>query len=80
MKVTYFALKPVQVMDDWRQPGDLVPEAADWPFLSAYLSQHVLQPILVATLPKKAQEELSRWEEDRQIVAMLEEEGVSENG
>lgn len=67
MRITYYALKTVQVGDEFRQPGDLVPEAQEWAYVSAYIMDGKIAPVLVATLPKKAQEELLRWEEDRQL-------------
>lgn len=63
MRVTYYALKPVQVGDDIRQPGDLVPEAAEWPFLSGYINEGKIAPVLVATLPEDTQMVLLEWEE-----------------
>lgn len=62
MRITYFALKPVQVGDDLRQPGDLVPEANGWPYLSGYVSEGKIAPVLVATLPEDVQLTLLDWE------------------
>lgn len=63
MRITYFALRPIQVGAAIRQPGDLVPEADAWPYLSGYVQDGKLAPVLVATLPAKAQEMLSQWEQ-----------------
>lgn len=35
--VQFIARRPLNLGDHWAQPGDLVPEAMDWPNLSAYL-------------------------------------------
>lgn len=66
MRITYYALRPLQVGDTLREPGDLVPEAADWAFLAGYLREGRLAPVLVATLPQKSQEVLAAWEKDQQ--------------
>lgn len=63
MRVVYYALRPTQVGDDIRQPGDLVPEASNWPFLTGYVSDGKLAPVLVATLPEEQQIMLLDWEE-----------------
>lgn len=77
MKITYYALKSIQVADGWRGAGELIPEAADWPYLQTYITEGQIAPVLVATLPRKSQEELQRWEEDRQLVAMIEVENAN---
>lgn len=64
MKVTYAALKPIAVGDEVRQIGDLVPEAVTWPYLSGYVSDGKIMPVLVATLPEDVQIALMEWEED----------------
>ena len=66
MDITYFALQPVQVGDEIRMPGQLVPEARDWAHLWAYLNRGEIAPVLVATLPKVVQDTLARWEQDQQ--------------
>lgn len=63
MRITYFALKEIQVGDDLRQPGDLIPEAVDWPYLSGYVSEGKIAPVLVATLPEDVQMTLLDWAE-----------------
>ena len=65
MRITYYALRPLQVGDDMRQPGDLVPEAAVWPFLSGYVRDGHLAPVLVATLPANVQAVLTEWETEQ---------------
>lgn len=65
MRITYYALRDLQVGDTLRKPGDLVPEAAEWPFLAGYIHEGRLAPVLVATLPQKAQEVLAQWEADQ---------------
>lgn len=64
MRITYYALRPIQVGDEMRQAGDLVPEAQDWPYLSGYVAEAKIAPVLVATLPEAQQEMLLAWEED----------------
>lgn len=71
MRITYYALKRIQVGDDWREPGDLVPEASTWSFLQAYVGQGEIAPVLVATLPESAQAVLREWEADQQAVAAV---------
>ena len=61
--VTYFAVKTLMVGGEERVPGDLVPEAHDWPALSLYINEGKLSPVLVATLPKATRDALRAWEE-----------------
>lgn len=39
VEMTYVALKPLRVGGKRREPGELVPEAADWPRVSAWVDQ-----------------------------------------
>lgn len=71
MRITYYALKNVQVGDSLRQAGDLVPEAAAWPFLAMYCRDGTVAPVLVATLPESVQEVLAEWEADQSAPADL---------
>lgn len=64
LAVTYFALKPLPVGDEIREPGELIPEACDWQYLSGYISDGKIAPVLVATLPKSARDALAEWEQD----------------
>lgn len=66
MRITYFALKELAVVDGIRVPGDLVPEAAEWPFLHGYLRDGLVAAVLVATLPESSQKVLSEWEADQE--------------
>lgn len=68
MRITYFALVPLQVGDDQREPGDLVPEARDWPFLKGYIQDSKIAPVLVGTLPDEQQVALLEWEDDQNRV------------
>lgn len=43
----YVALKPLLVGDGWRQPGQEVPEAANWRNLQAYLNTFRIQAVPV---------------------------------
>lgn len=70
MRVTYFALKPLLVGEDTRQPGDLVPEAGEWPYLTGYIQDGAIQPVLVATLPEEQQLMLLDWEEEQEKAAL----------
>ena len=72
MRITYYALKPIPVGDDIRQPGDLIPEANEWSRLSAYLQHGEIAPVLVVTLPEDVQEMLLEWEAERQGGAVTE--------
>ena len=65
MRITYFALRPLLVGDETRQPGDLVPEAAEWPYVSGYVSDGKIAPVLVATLPEDVQMTLLEWEAEQ---------------
>lgn len=69
MRITYFALKTVTVGEDQREAGDLVPEARDWPYLSAYVQDGTLAPVLVATLPDEQQMMLLDWEAEQESAA-----------
>lgn len=66
MRITYYALRDVPVGNDIRVAGDLVPEAAQWPFLPGYIRDGIVAPVLVATLPAEVQAVLSEWESDQQ--------------
>ena len=48
VEMTYIALKPLRVGGKRRNPGELVPEAADWPRVSAWVDQG-----RITTVPKK---------------------------
>jgi hypothetical protein len=65
MRITYFALKDVQIGDEVRVPGDLIPEAASWSFLPGYIRDGYVAPVLVATLPQDVQDVLVEWEMDQ---------------
>ena len=65
MRVTYYALRPTKVGYDTRKPGDLIPEAAEWPYLSGYVNDGHIAPVLVATLPQEVQDMLAQWELSR---------------
>lgn len=68
MRITYFALKPIQVGDETRVPGDLIPEAGSWPYVQGYVADGKIAPVLVATLPEESQMALLEWEEDQMKV------------
>lgn len=68
MKVTYYVIKRQQVGDGWREPGDLIPEAATWPFLASYVRDGHIAPVLVATLPEENQLALLDWDADQNKV------------
>ena len=55
MRVVYYALRSLQVGDSVREPGDLIPEAAEWTYLSGYVADGKIPPVLVATLPEEVQ-------------------------
>lgn len=69
MRITYYALKPIDVHGDLREPGDLLPEVADWPFLNAYVNDGKVAPVLVATLPEEQQVMLLEWEDTQAKIA-----------
>jgi hypothetical protein len=58
-KITYFTLERIQVGEDWREPGDLLPEAAEWSLIGSYIAQGKIAPVLVATLPQHVQDALA---------------------
>lgn len=77
MKVTYFALVPQQIGDEWREPGDLVPEAQGWRHRDLYIKDGKIAPVLVATLPKQMQDKLQAWDKEQQeLAALLEEQRI----
>lgn len=45
VEMTYVALKPLRVGGKRREPGQLVPEAADWPRRSAWVDQGKIAPV-----------------------------------
>lgn len=63
MRICYYALKPLQVGDDVREPGDLVPEALQWNHVKAAVDFGEIAPVLVATLPEEQQVMLLEWED-----------------
>lgn len=65
MDITYFALKPINVDGEYREPGDLIPEARDWATLTGYIQDGRIHPVLVATLPKATRDALAQWEEEQ---------------
>ena len=69
--ITYFAVKTLLVGGENREPGDLVPEAHEWPALSLYINEGKLCPVLVATLPKAARDALAAWEDAQLQVNLL---------
>lgn len=71
MRITYYALKDVQVGESLRKAGDLVPEAAAWPFLAMYCRDGTVAPVLVATLPDSVQEVLAEWEADQRAASVV---------
>jgi hypothetical protein len=79
MRVTYYCLKPIQVGDEWRQPGDLIPEAAEWKMCRIMVQNADIAPVLVETLPKAEQTKLQRLEE-AVLEQMIESEGVEVSG
>lgn len=66
MKVVYYAIRPIQVGASLRKPGDLIPEASEWPYLDHYVGKGDIAPVLVATLPEAMQEKLAAWEMARE--------------
>ena len=64
MRICYYALKPIQVGDEVREIGDLIPEALTWPYLSGYITEGKIAPVLIATLPEEQQMMLLEWEEE----------------
>lgn len=67
MRITYFALRPMVVGDDLRDAGDLVPEAVNWPYLTGYVADGKIAPVLVATLPEETQQMLLDWEAEQNV-------------
>lgn len=63
MRVTYYALRDgIKVGDSVRNAGDLIPEASAWPYLSGYVADGKIAPVLVVTLPQEVQDMLTAWE------------------
>lgn len=58
MDICYYALR---AFDEYR-PGDLIPNAANWPFVQGYVSEGKIAPVLVCTLPDDLQDALEEWE------------------
>jgi hypothetical protein len=69
-KITYFAVQALQVGDEIRQPGDLIPEANGWTHADMEVRIGRLQPVLVSTLSKDDQDYLALfWEEQDKAAA-----------
>lgn len=64
LKITYFTLERIQIGDEWREPGDLVPEVATWSHIGAYIAQGKIAPVLIATLPQDVQDALAEYMEN----------------
>jgi hypothetical protein len=78
VKVTYYALKGNLPGYEDRAVGDLIPEARDWPFLSAYVRDGDLGVVLVATLPAQVRKELEMWEAEQEALMQVAEDGEPE--
>ena len=61
------------VGDEVRQPGDLIPEAQDWPYVAGLIQDGKIAPVLVATLPEDTQVMLLDWEEETYGAAAVQE-------
>jgi hypothetical protein len=64
MTVAYYAVKKINAGGVY-EPGDLIPEAGEWPGIAIYLSRGMISPVLVATLPKSARDYLAEWEAEK---------------
>lgn len=62
MNVTYFALVS---FDDY-SVGDIIPGAAQWPYIQFYVTDGKVAPVLVSTLPSDAQEAVRAYEKEAQ--------------
>lgn len=80
MRVVYYALRPLKVGDEIRQVGDLVPEAASWAYLSGYVQDGHLAPVLVATLPDDVQMTLLEWEAEQEAAAQASPDDTTDAG
>ena len=64
VEITYVALKPLRVGGQRREPGELVPEATEWPRVSAWISQGRLTPVARDAVDKDELEKAERrWAE-----------------
>lgn len=66
MDICYYAIQPMTIGDEVRQPGDLVPEVMAWKqhIRNSYAESNRIAPVLVATLPKSLRDEMNQWELD----------------
>lgn len=60
MEITYFV---VRKFFGGKEPGELIPEAADYTFIQSYINDARIAPVLVCTLPQYVQEALAEWKE-----------------
>lgn len=65
MKVVYFALTPMQIADEMRNAGDMVPEACGWKYATSYLSNGQLGVIPVSVLSADDRRKLYEWEQEQ---------------
>lgn len=73
VEMTYVALKPLRVGGQRREPGELVPEAADWPRVSAWLDQGRIAAVAKAAVDA----DQLKLAEDRYAAAVAQARGES---
>lgn len=65
MKIVYFAVKPIQIGGEYRNAGDMVPEACGWKYANAYLNNGELGVIPVSVLSAESRQALYEWEQEQ---------------
>jgi len=60
VEITYVALKPLRVGGQRREPGELVPEATEWPRVSAWINQGRITAVARNAVDQKELEEAER--------------------
>lgn len=65
-ELTYVMLKPRKVGHGTRQPGELVPEAANWSNRNAYITRGVIAPVPVTGLSDEHKQFYDTWVQQEQ--------------
>lgn len=67
-QLTYVMIKPRKVGRVVRQPGELVPEAAEWKNRDAYLNRGVISPVPIDSLSSEHRQTYDTWLAERGTV------------
>lgn len=69
VEITYVALKPLRVGGQRREIGELVPEATEWPRVSAWISQGRIAAVARSAVdPEELEKAERRWKGEPEVV------------